>query len=214
MKNSQREVAGTHTVEIGDNLKTWQMANNIGIQQGDPEKEDDNGVEITTSTSTSTLNAKHTVAHANEKLESGAPPENCLTEDQVQKLWNMGFGCYIREPEIDIDKSGSIRLSSDTTLSLYIQQFVMIMCFGVVVVVGRSLKLETLALHLFHLLRHPPTCKLTDAYTHATCLCLRCPDPSPFDLYVYALPTSHDHFSSGFLLYLGMRLRSSGWRRR
>jgi len=70
MRNSQREVAGTSTVETGS--KTWQMANNIGIQLGDPEKTDDGGVAITTSTPI--LNAKHPVTPANEKLEV-VPPE-------------------------------------------------------------------------------------------------------------------------------------------
>jgi len=62
MRNSQREVAGTRTVETGS--ETWQMANNMGIQQGD------DGVAITTPT----LNANHPVASANENVEA-IPPE-------------------------------------------------------------------------------------------------------------------------------------------
>ena len=63
MKKRQRGVAGTSTVGAG--AKTWQMANNTGIQQGhgDPEK-----------ALTCTLNAKHPVAPANEKVEV-VPPE-------------------------------------------------------------------------------------------------------------------------------------------
>jgi len=70
MKNSQQEVAGTRTVETGS--KTWQMANDTGIQQGDPEKADDDGVAITMPTSTP--NAKHPVAPTDEKVEV-FPPE-------------------------------------------------------------------------------------------------------------------------------------------
>ena len=62
IKDSQREVAGTRTVETGE--KTWQMANNIGMQQGNL-KEDDDGVAITT-----TPNAKHSVAPVNDKVVS------------------------------------------------------------------------------------------------------------------------------------------------
>jgi len=70
MRNNQREVAGTCTVETGAN--TWRMTNNIRIQRGDPETpetEDDDGVAITTST----LNTKHPVAPANEELEVVPP---------------------------------------------------------------------------------------------------------------------------------------------
>ena len=67
MRDSQRGVAGTRTIETG--VKTWRTANNIGIQQGDPEKADVASVAITTSA----LNAKHPVAPANEKLEVVPP---------------------------------------------------------------------------------------------------------------------------------------------
>lgn len=63
-KNSQREVTGTRTVETG--AKTWQMTNNIGLQQGDGD-----GLAITTSAPT--LNAEHPVAPANEKFEIVPP---------------------------------------------------------------------------------------------------------------------------------------------
>ena len=68
MKNNQREVAGTRTVETGAN--TWRMANNIGIQQGDPENKDGDGEAITTFTFTST---QHPVAPADEDLEVVPP---------------------------------------------------------------------------------------------------------------------------------------------
>jgi hypothetical protein len=49
----------------------WRIANNNGIQQGDSEKEDDDGV--ATMTSTSTLNAERPVTPASEKLEVVPP---------------------------------------------------------------------------------------------------------------------------------------------
>jgi len=73
MKNSQGGVAGTR--KAGAGAKTWQTANNIGIQHAaerEPEKADDDGVVITTPTSA--LNAKHPVTPANEEVEV-VPPE-------------------------------------------------------------------------------------------------------------------------------------------
>lgn len=69
IKKSQQEVAGTLTIETG--AKPWRMTDNIGIQQNDPEKEDDDGIAIITSTFT--LNAEHLVAPANEELEVDPP---------------------------------------------------------------------------------------------------------------------------------------------
>lgn len=46
MKNSQGEVIATRTVETGPEAL---MTNNIRIQQGDPEKEEDKGIAIGTS---------------------------------------------------------------------------------------------------------------------------------------------------------------------
>ena len=95
-KNNQRKVAGTRTVGTG--AKTWGMGNNIGMQQGDLVKEDDDGGEITTSTST--LNAKHPVAHANEKLEvvppvtveSGSAASPALPSHPVGRGISLPFG--------------------------------------------------------------------------------------------------------------------------
>ena len=63
MKNGQREVVRTRIV--GTRGKTRRMANNKGIKQGVPETKDDDGAAI----ATSTLNGKHPVTPANEKLE-------------------------------------------------------------------------------------------------------------------------------------------------
>ena len=96
MRSSQREVPGTSTVETG--AKTWQMANNMGIQQGDPEKADDDSIAITTSTSIP--NAKHPVAPANEKLDavpsvtvgSGPAVSSALPSHPVGRGISLPFG--------------------------------------------------------------------------------------------------------------------------
>ena len=69
MKNSQKEVAGTRMAET--RAERWPITNNKGIQQGDSEKEDDDGV--ATTTSTPTLNAERPVTPADEKLEVVPP---------------------------------------------------------------------------------------------------------------------------------------------
>ena len=61
MKNNQGEVIATHTVETGPETL---MTNNIGIQQGDPEKED-GGIAI----GTSTPNPKPPVAPPTRNLQ-------------------------------------------------------------------------------------------------------------------------------------------------
>jgi len=72
MKSNQGEVIATHTVETGPEAL---MANNIGIQQGDPEKEVDEGIAI----SMSSPNPKPLFA----------PPTRNL---QVYPRWLVGRG--------------------------------------------------------------------------------------------------------------------------
>ena len=94
MKSSQQEVAGTRTFETG--AKTWRMANNIRMQRGDPEKEDDDGVAITTFTST--LNDKHLVAPTNDEVVprlavgSGPPASPALPSYPVGRGISLPFG--------------------------------------------------------------------------------------------------------------------------
>jgi hypothetical protein len=85
-RNGRREVAATHIVETG---KEALMINNIGIQKGDPE-ENDNSVGICTSTP----NSKPPASPANEEL-TGLPPVTSApgsAAPPVLPCYSVGWG--------------------------------------------------------------------------------------------------------------------------